>query len=254
MKVLFFFLAFGLSTVLIAQQTAIPDANFEQALIDLGYDTGTPDGVVPTNTINAITSLDVSQKNIRNLTGIENFIALERLICSNNTLTSLNVSRNNKLEILNCKNNQLTSLRLRTNVLLTNLDFGTNQITSIDLRNLPKLELLVCSLNQLTKLDLSKNKKLAGLLCGINQLGIIDLRNNPNLSIIDVRSNNLKSLLVNNKNNSKISTFLCSNNSSLKCVVVDNARWSTTNWTNKDTHTNYYEKDCSKNNTIQYRY
>jgi len=29
-----------------AQQTAIPDSNFEQALIDLGYDSGTPDGTV----------------------------------------------------------------------------------------------------------------------------------------------------------------------------------------------------------------
>ncbi len=44
-----------LSTALVfAQQTAIADANFEHALIDLGYDTGTPNGVVPTANINTI--------------------------------------------------------------------------------------------------------------------------------------------------------------------------------------------------------
>ncbi len=35
---------------------SIPDANFEQALIDLGYDTGTPDGSVPSANISSIFS------------------------------------------------------------------------------------------------------------------------------------------------------------------------------------------------------
>ena len=41
-------------------QTLIPDANFEQALIDLGYDTGIPDGLVPTSSINTVTVLSIS--------------------------------------------------------------------------------------------------------------------------------------------------------------------------------------------------
>ncbi|WP_457617344.1 hypothetical protein [Lutibacter sp.] len=252
-SILSFLLILG-STMVFAQQTAIPDRYFEQALIDLGYDTGTPNGFVPTANINTITTLDVSQKSIRDLTGIEDFIALQTLLCGNNELTSLNVSNNVKLETLHCKNNQLTSLNLSTNVLLKNLDFGTNQITRINVSMLPKLVSLVCSLNQLTKLDVSKNKKLIGLLCGVNRLGYLDLRRNPNLSIIDVRSTQLKSLLVNNGNNRNITTFLCSNNPKLKCVVVDNPKWSTANWTNKDSQTNYYKKNCSKENMLQYRY
>jgi hypothetical protein len=34
-------LLFLLPTIAFGQTTAIPDANFEQALIDMGYDTGT---------------------------------------------------------------------------------------------------------------------------------------------------------------------------------------------------------------------
>ena len=43
-------------------QTVVPDANFEQALIDLGLDSGPLDGMVPTSNINLLTSLDVSEK------------------------------------------------------------------------------------------------------------------------------------------------------------------------------------------------
>ena len=42
------------------QQTFVPDANFEQALINLGYDTGTPNGSVPTTNIDTVTSLNVA--------------------------------------------------------------------------------------------------------------------------------------------------------------------------------------------------
>ena len=66
-------LNFGLS---LGQTTTIPDPNFEQALIDLGYDTGTPDGSVPTANISSPWYLDVSMKNISDLTGIADFTAL----------------------------------------------------------------------------------------------------------------------------------------------------------------------------------
>jgi len=72
-------------------QTLIPDANFEQALINLGYDTGTPDGSVPTANINTVTDLDVSSQNISDLTGIEDFTALTSLNCNYNNLTSEDV-------------------------------------------------------------------------------------------------------------------------------------------------------------------
>ena len=52
---------------------------------------------VSTANINTVTFLDVSSKNIADLTGIEDFIALTELQCHNNQLTSLDVSANTAL-------------------------------------------------------------------------------------------------------------------------------------------------------------
>ena len=70
-----------------AQTTAIPDTNFEQALITLGIDSGLIDGTVLTANISGVTSLNVSNKNISNLTGIEAFSSLQTLNCNNNLIT-----------------------------------------------------------------------------------------------------------------------------------------------------------------------
>ena len=59
----------------------MPDDNFEQALIDLGYDTGAPDDSVPTANINTVLSLNVNSKNISDLTGIAAFASLVSLDC-----------------------------------------------------------------------------------------------------------------------------------------------------------------------------
>lgn len=56
-----------------AQLTAIPDANFEQALITLGYDVLTIGGTVPTVNINTVNTLGVSYSNIVDMTGITDF-------------------------------------------------------------------------------------------------------------------------------------------------------------------------------------
>ena len=117
------------------QLTYVPDANFEQALIDLGYDTGVPDGTVPTANINSVTSLYVNFKNIVDLTGIEDFTALTILYCGNNILTILDVSTNTALTGLDCGYNQLTSLDVSANTALTGLGCQDNQLTTLDLRN-----------------------------------------------------------------------------------------------------------------------
>ena len=61
-----------------AQKTYVPDDKFEQALIDLGYDTTLDDSVLTAN-ISGVIKLDVGDKSISDLTGIEAFVALEEL-------------------------------------------------------------------------------------------------------------------------------------------------------------------------------
>ena len=87
--------------------------NFEKKLISLGIDSGTVDGQVQTKKINTLTSLDVSNSAIADLSGIQAFVGLNTLNCSGNQLTVLNVSKNIVLNSLNCSSNQLTSLNVK---------------------------------------------------------------------------------------------------------------------------------------------
>ncbi|MDP7331991.1 MAG: hypothetical protein QF832_02895, partial [SAR324 cluster bacterium] len=118
---------FGLTT-LNAQNTYVPDDNFEQALIDLGYD-DTLDDYVTTANISGVTELDVSNKEISDLTGIEAFTSLTSLECWSNKLTSLDMTANTALTNLNCWDNKLTSLDVSKNTVLTRLVSSTNQLT-----------------------------------------------------------------------------------------------------------------------------
>ena len=108
-KPLLFCTTLFLANLIFAQTTAIPDANFEQALINLGYDTGSPNGSVPTANINTVTVLGLIPSNISDLTGIEDFTALTVLYCQNNLLTNLDLSQNTALVELSCQDNQLTN-------------------------------------------------------------------------------------------------------------------------------------------------
>ena len=67
----------------IGQQTFVPDDNFEQELINYGYDTILDDSVLTAN-IDTITFMSIYNQNINNLIGVEDFIALEFLSCSDN--------------------------------------------------------------------------------------------------------------------------------------------------------------------------
>ena len=180
-----------------SQTTAIPNANFEQALIDLGIDSDmVVNQSVATSDISAILILDVKSKNISDLTGIEGFTALTELRCDNNQLTSLDVSQNTALFDLNVSQNLLTSLDVTQNTSLSELWCQTNQLTSLDVSQNTSLEVLVCNNNQLTSLDVSLNTSLIVLYCHINQLTSLDLGQNIALEFLVCNNNQLTSLDV----------------------------------------------------------
>ena len=133
MKKTLIFLTLSLTALISsAQTTAIPDANFEQALISLGLDTLPIDGLVLTANINTITSLNVISQSINNLTGIEDFTALDTLKCSGNGLTNLDLSQNTALTFLICSYNYLTNLNVSQNTALFRLQCGDNQLTNLN--------------------------------------------------------------------------------------------------------------------------
>ena len=153
-----------------SQKTYVPDDNFEQALINLGYDNVLDDSVNTAN-IDTVTALQINATLISDLTGIEDFNALTYLQCQDNQLTSLDINQNTALIALNCGNNQLISL---------------------------------------------------------------DVRNGNNINM-DLQG---------------WSYFSSENNPNLTCIDVDDASWSTTNWTNIDPQ-HYFSNNCSGTTLIQ---
>lgn len=118
-----------------SQNTLIPDSNFEQALIDLGYDIGIPDGSVPTSNIDTVVGLALYGMGINDLTGIQDFASLTWLYCENNFLTSLDVSQNSLLTQLFCDFNSLTSLDVSLNSELTWLLCHNNELKCLNIKN-----------------------------------------------------------------------------------------------------------------------
>ncbi|MCA0932427.1 hypothetical protein LCM02_08190 [Lutimonas saemankumensis] len=114
----------------LTNKTYIPDNDFEQALIDLGYDDQL-DNYVLTQVISRIEELDVSNRNIQSLNGIEDFISLQRLRCNQNNITNINLSKNPHISLLDVKDNELDDLDLTSlgNILL--LDIRNNPLSCV---------------------------------------------------------------------------------------------------------------------------
>ena len=198
MKNILLFSALFIFTFGFSQTTLIPDPNFEQALIDLGYDTAPIDGQVLTANIEDVTNLDVSSKNIADLTGIEGFTALTELICRGNQLISLDLSNNLALSVLGLSANELTSLDVSNNIALTQLDCTGNELTNLNVTNNTALGYLECRYNDLASLDLSNNILLYQLECYGNQLTNLDMTANPALLRLYCFDNQLTSLDLSN--------------------------------------------------------
>ena len=244
MKKILLLLLLLLSTGLWAQQTAIPDINFEQALIDLGYDSGAPDGFVSTLKISKVTSLFVRDKNITSLAGIQDFSVLEELFCENNELTALNVSQNLALTQLSCASNEIRALDTSKNVKLEILICFDNRLSVLDINKNTRLRNLSCSNNELRAIDVSKNKALRAFSCSSNLIRTLDVSKNSALTNLNCFDNQLTFLNVKNGNNNNFTGFLANNNPNLYCINVDDAGYSNVNWTSIDSQTKFAD-NCS---------
>ena len=172
-----------------------PDAKFRQCVADKSIDTN-QDGYLDEVELLAVKELDVSNKGITRLTGIEYFTALTKLDCGNNSLQSLDVSKNTALTELYCSYNSLQSLDVSNNTALTTLDCYGNSLQSLDVSNNTALTELDCSDNSLKSLDVTKNTALTTLYCYGNSLESLDVSKNTALTELDCSDNSLKSLDV----------------------------------------------------------
>ncbi|WP_147299181.1 T9SS type A sorting domain-containing protein, partial [Winogradskyella eximia] len=103
------------------------------------------------------------------------------------------------------------------------------------------LKWLYCFNNTISSIDVSQNVALITLSCGDNALSSLDVSQNPDLLILGCSNNLLTSLNVANGNNANTidAYFEATGNPNLTCIQVDNATYSTNNWTNVDTQTSF---------------
>lgn len=129
------------------------DAKLLSALVaDKSINTDGDDGISRAEAAAAET-MDISDNGVSSLDGIEYFTGLKELDCSENELTSIDLTKLTKLTKLNCRNNKLTALNIENNTALTYLNSSKNKIDTLDIRKNSSLETILCG-NQDTTLKL----------------------------------------------------------------------------------------------------
>jgi hypothetical protein len=248
MRKIYHFLLFcfisGVNTVY-AQYTAVPDPHFEAYLEDNGMGDGIPgNGLVLTANIENVTELTIyGYIGITDLTGIEDFTALEVFYLSFNPITFVNLSQNSNLTHVGFSSTMLSTLDLSSNNKLeyagglynleldslivnspyiTQLDFWENHLIYIDVTNCPALEVLDVHYNfYLPALDVSNNPNLKTLRCGENNLSSLDVSNNPLLEVLSVGNNpNLTSIDL--SHNPLLRMFTAGHNNSMAYIDARN--------------------------------
>lgn len=190
--------------------TYVPDDNFEQALIEMGYDSGPLDDYVITANIEVITTLDISDRSIQDLTGIEDFTSLGFLDCSMNLISEINLTTNVLLYRLEAFNNLISSIDITQNAMLSFLYISDNQLTTIDLSGNTALKNLLISDNLLPSIDVSNNTALEQIFIYNNVLTSLDVTQNIELDELACQNNQLPSIDV--TQNTKMTSFTCSDN------------------------------------------
>jgi hypothetical protein len=245
-KQYFLFFFWTCTSYIQAQYTAISDANFEQALIDLVIDSdGTINGQVLTSNISTITTLLVYDRGISNFQGIQDFTSLVALnINDNNNFMMqqffLDLSANTQLKELYCSKNFMFTLDVSNNPLLEILYCDGNVLSALDITNNINLKELNCSFNALSSINLSQNNNLEKLYIISNNINNINVSNITNLKRLTLHDNNLSSINISNNPlleglgiiQNHITTIDVSQNSMLKILGCENNLLSNLNLSN----------------------
>lgn len=193
---------------------AIPDASFEAILITQGIDS---DGVVNQQLLKSdaetVIELNLNTSGfgeIHNLTGLQGFVSLKKLIVNQHNINEINLSSNTLLETLYLAGNNLSNIDVTENINLEVIDLSANELTEvIGLSKLIKLKELDLSFNYLDEITVS-NASLEVLHLSNNDLTSLDIGAVPNLKNLLLTSNKIQHLeLLSNK---KLETLLASDN------------------------------------------
>lgn len=226
----------------------IPDANFEKELINQGIDS---DGIVNQKVLK-IDVIDVEYLNIsypgasqiiEDLTGIEGFTNLKRLYAIANRLTSVDISKNTKLDTLHLMANDLKSIKglskatnlkwlnlshnlfeefTLVNTSLTNILMSHNELISFDASKAINLETVYLLTNKIPSIDFSNNSKLEAINVSNNKLTNISFGLKNKLYYLSIFENFITQLDVSNFDN--LDYLLADRNPNLPCIKIKNGQ------------------------------
>ena len=218
--------------------TNFPDANF-RSYVSENFDTDS-DGYLSDSEIASAQSVNVSEKGISSLKGIEYLTALTYLRCDRNDLSSIDISKNTRLEEIYCIETGLTSLNVSNNTRLETLYCWGNELTSLNISRNTGLEVLCCQHNKITALDVSKNVELGVLYCFDNKISTLDVSRNTKIDQLDVAKNSLSSFDVSKLpelfyfdcEGNKLTALDVSNNPKLEFLSTEHNQLKTLNISN----------------------
>ncbi|HMR89528.1 MAG TPA: hypothetical protein PKD51_15315, partial [Saprospiraceae bacterium] len=250
---LFSFLAFGF--VGYGQIIDFPDANFKNALVNsLCVDTdgnGSPDadadfnndGEIDVDEALNIRFLDISNRDVVDIEGINFFNSLSKLDCSYNKIDKVIIDKLNSLTDLDCSQNIFSEILIISNLpKLSKLKINGMSVNSIELKNLPlincinitastnlktliikdipKLQELICNNVGLDSLIINDFPELEFLNCSASlSVQALKLKNLPKLSSLICFGLGIKSLELNNF--PELTTLNCNNNFYLSSVTLN---------------------------------
>jgi len=225
----------------------IPDPSFEALLIEHNIDTdGEINQQILKKEAEEVTSLDLSSLSlgsINDLTGIEGFINLKKLIVTQhdieqidiskntlldtlylggNKLATIDISENRKLKLLDIQANELTSITGLSNLTsLKNLDLSWNYLETLTVDN-ELLEVLHVRNNNLKTININSVINLINLLLTANQLTSIDISANKLLKTLVIPNNKIESIDL--EKNSNLTHLYVFDNSLLSLDVSNNQK------------------------------
>ncbi len=199
------------------------DTKLKQFLIDLGIDTN-KDNEISISEAKVLKSLNLDNSNISNIEGLQNFVNLETLILSNNSISRIDLNELNKLIVLNLSNNDFSNSNNRVST-IQSLDFSNNlNLEELNVSNTKISSLDVSMLTKLTHLDVTENPSLTHVCvadvkateqnpnfkkdehtewrnCGIvTSLGteenIISIYPNPTNDLLQISGNNISNIQI----------------------------------------------------------
>lgn len=189
------------------QIIVFPDANFKLALTNFNVvDTngnGIPDsdadlnndGEIEVSEAVLVEHLYITEFAVSDLTGIENFVNIETLVCWQNSISIIDVSNLADLKYLDCNTNLISSIDLTNNLNLKHLDLGINSLSGhIDLNPNVDLRKVYLSQNDITSISIDQLSLLEDIVIQSADLGTLNLSGNPLVTRLALSSNNLTSI------------------------------------------------------------